>query len=107
MNNAAAELKMKKTILEGAERDEATYNCEVIRYDEENDCIYLNLKGANIEAISLDGIYYCKIYKENEGVECEGRVLERYCSQDGNILHFQVEKGFYKININCVDKEEA
>ncbi len=107
MENAKAELKMRQTILEGSECDESVYYCEVMRYDTEKDCIYLNLRDAGIDQISLDGIYNCMICKGKEGVECEGRVLERYCNQEGNILLFQVEKGFYKININCVDKEEA
>ena len=107
MKNANAQLKMKRTILEGMECDENVYYCDVIKYDDDRECIYLNLKDAGIEEISLDGIYDCTICKGTEGMMCEGKVLERYCSQDGNILCFQVEKGFYKININCVDKEES
>ena len=40
MKNANAQLKMKKTILEGMECDENIYHCEVMKYDDEKDCIY-------------------------------------------------------------------
>lgn len=107
MENAKAILKMKKIILEGAQCDEEIHSCSVLKYDHERDCIYLILGGNAIDQISLDGIYDCMISKGEEKVACEGKIVERYCNQNGNILVFQVEKGFYKININCVDKEEA
>lgn len=107
MQNTRAKIRMKKTILEGAEYDAVVYPCKVLKYDRDNDRIYLVLEEGGIENISLDGIYKCTLYAEKEGMECEGKVLERYCNQEGNILCFQVEKGFYKININYVDKEEA
>lgn len=107
MENAKANLKMKNTILEGAQFDEMIHSCSVLKYDNGKDCIYLILNGDKIEQISLDGIYECTISKREETIACEGKIVERYCNQKGNILVFQVEKGFYKININSVDKEEA
>ena len=107
MENAKAILKMKKIILEGAQCDEEIHSCSVLKYDYDRDCMYLILEGNEIDQISLDGIYECTICKGEETVASEGKIVERYCNQNGNILVFQVEKGFYKININCVDKEEA
>ena len=107
MGYSKAKLKMKKVILDGGVYDDTVYACEMLKYDAENDCIYLVLKEDAIENISLDSIYECTIYQGKEGLKCEGKVCERYCNQEGEILCFQVQKGFYKININCVDKEEA
>ena len=107
MKHTRAELKMKKVILDGEVYDVTTYACEMLKYDAEHDSIYLVLKEGEIANISLDGIYECTIYDGQEGLKCEGKVCERYCNQEGEILCFQVQKGFYKININCVDKEEA
>ena len=51
--------------------------------------------------------YHCIIYRGSVGIKCEGRIVERYVNQDEKIVRFQVEKGFYKINIKYVDKEET
>lgn len=95
MEQSKAELTMKKMILEGNELDETIYKCELLKYDTKEECIYLVLSEANITDLSLDGIYRCIIYRENLGMECEGRIIERYINHDGNILKFQIEKGFY------------
>ncbi len=107
MQNSKAKIRMKKMLLAGGCFKDEVYNCEVLKYDTQEERIYLVLKDSDIEEISLDGIYQCIIYQGEHGLECEGRILERFRNHKGNILHFQVEKGFYKININCVDKKET
>lgn len=107
MEQSKARLKMKKTLLIDGELDENVYECEVLKYDNREECIYLVLVKDEITALSLDGSYRCSLIKEGAAVECEGYITDRYTNHDGNILKFQITKGFYKINIKSVDKEEA
>lgn len=107
MEQTKASLHMKTMILAGGELDESTYKCEILKYDNQEECIYLVLSEAEIDKISLDGIYQCVVYRDGCGIECEGRVTDRYTNHEGNVLRFQVMKGFYKINIKSVDKEEV
>lgn len=107
MEQSKASLKMKKMILAGGEFDENTYECDVLKYDNKEECIYLVLLEDEIDKISLDGIYRCIICRDGMGMECEGHIAERYTNHEGNVLKFQVTKGFYKINIKSVDKEEV
>ena len=107
MEISKAKIKMKKSLLEGKLIDEKTYHCDVMRYDKEEESIYLILKDETLADISLDGIYECVIYRGSVGIKCEGRIVERYVNQDEKIVCFRVEKGFYKINIKYVDKEET
>lgn len=107
MEISKAKIKMKKSLLVKGTLDEKIYDCDVIRYEKKKESIYLLLRDKNLMDISLDGIYECIIYRGNVGIKCEGRIAERYVNQDKKIIRFQVEKGFYKINIKCVDKEET
>lgn len=107
MEISKAKIKMKKSLLTNGIIDEKTYYCDVIRYDKEEESIYLILRDKNLMNISLDGIYECVIYRGNVGIKCEGCIVERYVNQDEKIIRFRVEKGFYKINIKYVDKEET
>ena len=107
MEISKAKLKMKKSLLAEDLMDDKTYHCDVMRYDKEEESIYLILRDEKLVDISLDGIYECVIYRGSVGIKCEGRIVERYVNQDERIMRFRVEKGFYKINIKYVDKEDA
>ncbi len=93
------ELQMFKMILEGEPVDEQSYYCELMIYDEENECMHLLLKDGEVDAISLDGVYECRLEEENL-VICHGMVKERFIDKRGNVLIFQIENGFYKNNLN-------
>ena len=107
MEISKARIKMKKSLLANGTLDEKFYHCDVIRYEKKEESIYLLLRDENLMDISLDGIYECIIYRGSVGIKCEVRIVERYVNQDEKIVRFQVEKGFYKINIKYVDKEET
>lgn len=107
MEISKAKIKMIKSLLTDGLVGEKTYNCDVMRYDKEEESIYLSLRDENLADISLDGIYECIIYRGSVGIKCEGRITERYVNQDEKIIRFRVEKGFYKINIKYVDKDDA
>ncbi len=92
-------LQMTKMNLEDGFFDENSYRCEVIRYDEERECIYLLLLDAGLPDISLDARYRCLISGEEELV-CQGRIAERFIDRRGNVMVLLVENGFYKNNLN-------
>lgn len=94
------QLKMIRTIVEDGFFDEKVYSCEIIRHDEEEECIGLLLQEAKLPVISLDGVYECIIAGPEETLACRGKIIERFRDKRGNILVFQIENGFYKNNIN-------
>lgn len=104
MKGNPAELIMKKTLCASAELDKKTYFCNVLRYDAREECIYLVLENTLLPDISLDAIYECIVYTSENKVICTGRVRERYNNEFGQILKFEIEKGFYKISLKSVDK---
>ena len=78
--------------------DEAIHKCQVFKYDMEEDFIYLELKENDLTTISLDAKYRCYIATRNELLCCTGVVKERFHSEDGNMLVFRIENGFYTIS---------
>lgn len=107
MEVSKAKIKMKKSLLMSGAVDEKTYYCDIMKYDKEQESIYLILKDQSLIDISLDSIYECVIYRGNVGLKCEGRIEERYVNQDEQVVRLGIEKGFYKINIKYVDKAET
>ncbi len=99
-----AKLKMKKNLHKNAVIDQKMYFCKVLRYDAKWECIYLVLENDLLSTLSLDAIYECSIEKTGECIACTGRIRERYANEFGNILKFEIENGFYKINLKSVDK---
>lgn len=95
-----AQLKMIKMILEGGFFNEGTYPCEIIRYEEDHECIHLLLLEGELPEISRDAVYQCRIEGEEEEVTCQGMIIERFIDKRGNIMVFQIENGFYKNNLN-------
>lgn len=98
--NCRATIVMEKLIGIKTEKNEDSCEGVVSMYDPKTECIYLNLEEMDLSKISLDAVYRCTIFSEEEAVECMGRVRERFLGKSGNILILQIENGFYKININ-------
>lgn len=94
----AAEIKIMKMLRLGQEEKNQTYACEVVSYDIKRAILCLVLKSGELTDISLDAIWECKIYAEQERLECTGRIRERYCGIEGKTLLLKVENGFYKIS---------
>ncbi|MBM6971921.1 hypothetical protein H6A17_12855 [Mordavella massiliensis] len=94
-----ARLKMVRVILKDGYLDEASYSCQVIRYQKEEESIYL-LTETDLPAFSLDGIYECRIDTPDGTVACTGMILERYWNELGNVIKFRIQNGFYKNLVN-------
>jgi hypothetical protein len=102
-----ANLQMRKNLCIGSQTEKHSYKCTVLKYDEKQECLYFLLGTECLTDVSLDGIYGCEIEEENEVTSCIGRIRERYMNKQGNVLKFQIQNGFYKINLKCVDKPRA
>ena len=94
----AVDLQMEKVIAADAILDDETHHCQVLRYDMEEDYIYLQLKEGDLTAISLDAKYQCYISTRTELLFCTSVVQERYQCEHGKILAFHIENGFYTIS---------
>ena len=100
-----AELKMKKVLCAEEELRESSYQCRVLEMDNVREFLYILLDGGELEDLSLDGIYHCKV-KNAEGEEsCTVRIKERYLGPEGKTVKMKIENGFYKINLKSVDKQ--
>lgn len=99
-----AELTMKKVLCIDSIHDQKIYFCKILRYDVKQECIYLVLENDILTNISLDAIYDCMIQTSEDKTKCSGRVKERYNDEYGQVLKFEIENGFYKINVKSVDK---
>ena len=95
----SATLCMKKTLRLGDVLDQNIYSGKVLLYDEQAQCIYFQLESVKLTAISLDAIYECAIQTQQVRLECTGRVKERYQGAEGKTIKFEIENGFYKINL--------
>ncbi|MBQ8803424.1 MAG: hypothetical protein IJZ53_07325 [Tyzzerella sp.] len=100
-----AELKMKKVLHVSGVMDGSVHACHVLRYDENRECLYFSLQSGELSDLSLDAIYECKIRSSEAQTNCSGRIKERYCGAEGKTIKFQIENGFYKINLKSVDKQ--
>ena len=87
-------LELKKVILDEEKRARVYYNCRILAYDGEKECLYLVMEVGTLREILLDAVYECTIF-EKEPVICEGVVMERYFSKEGRTLKFQIKNGFY------------
>lgn len=96
--NSPVELRMEKTISADTVFDDTIHRCKVFRYDIEEDYIYLELKENDLREISLDAKYQCYIYTKNEHLFCAGVVKERFRSENGNMILFRIENGFYNVD---------
>lgn len=101
------EIKMKKVLCTGDKLDEHTFVCELLRYDSKRESLYLEVSTSDLTAFSLDAIYECKLQSGFSVLECTGRIKERYCQGNKNVIKLEIENGFYKNNIKLVDKQNT
>ena len=94
---STADLKMVRAISADVIFDNTAHCCRVCRYDVEEDFIYLKLKEGDLTVISLDAKYGCYISTKKEMLYCTGVVKERFQSEEGNMLVFRIEDGFYHV----------
>lgn len=95
-----AVLRMTRAILKDGIFDETAHSCKVIRYNSEEENIYLLAGKTDLPLFSLDGIYECTVTSKGMPVICTGTIRERYWSKTGKVIVFRVENGFYKNNLN-------
>ena len=100
-----AVLKVKKMLRSGANWGSESWNCEVLSFDEKEECLYFLLKEGGLEELSLEGIYECCVWSSEVETKCTGRIRERYNGKRGKTIKFLIENGFYKINVKSVDKQ--
>lgn len=93
------ELYPKKMLRAGVALDERTHIATVLQYDEKKECIFFLLKSGKLTDLSLDAVYECEIQTEEGRLSCTGRIAERYCAATGKTFKFEIENGFYKINL--------
>lgn len=96
--NNPVELRMDKTVSADVVFDDKIHKCKVFRYDIEDDYIYLELKEKDLREISLDAKYQCYIFTKSEQLFCTGVVKERFRSENGNMMLFRIENGFYSVD---------
>ena len=96
----SAELQMKQMILEDGVKEDRIHYCKVLFGNEDQETLKMLLRGEEVDVISLDAVYNCKLTDGENVEECDGMVLERYLGDEGNILIFQIENGFYKNSLN-------
>ena len=97
-----ARLIVDKPLSIGETKDEKIHLCDVLQYDEKKECVYLRLQSSELTEISLDVVYSCEIGDEKEKITCTGRARDRYNGRYGRTIKFQIENGFYKINIKSL-----
>ena len=98
----SVELKMQKILCSGGKIDTNSYHCIVSCYNKKEECIYLVLQSNELNKLSLDAVYKCEVQTAGANINCTGRIKERYCGKEGNILKFHIKNGFYKINIKSL-----
>lgn len=94
------EFEMKKMLLIDGTFDKTKFRGKIIKYNEEEECLYATLQEYPLTMLSLDAHYLCFILEEETMVSCTGMIKERFQSKSQNIVIFQVEKGFYKVEKN-------
>lgn len=91
------ELKMIKVLKKGMILDQQVYTCRVDSYDSQGEKFLVQVSEDYLTKFQLDAKYEAKIYTEKKTISCEGVIKERYQSEDGNIVLFLIENGFYKV----------
>lgn len=91
----AATLKIEKTIALNGTFEDIPRQCKVLRYDPEEDGIELTLESGALLDIQRDAKYRCSIKTKKEVLSCTGIVKDRFQSEEGDVLFFKIENGFY------------
>ena len=94
-----AVITMTHNLKAGSELDKKIYSCTVIEYKKETEQIHLLMSTGNMEDISLDAIYECRISTLTGEASCVGKIKERYENRAGMILCMHILNGFYETGI--------
>ena len=86
-----ARLRAKKVLRKEDELVETVLRCKVWEYDPSKECIYLILQEGELTDVSLDTIFSCEVVRETEKLECVGKIIERYCNENGKIIKFKIK----------------
>lgn len=89
-------LQMERMMLIDGNFDEGAYKCQVLKFDLEEDYMYLELKEKKLMNLSLDAKYRCTVSTRTETLRCTGVVKERFRSNDKDVIRFKVENGFFE-----------
>ena len=89
------DLQMERIISADGIFDETTRYFKVKRYETDDDFMTLLAKDSDLTVLSLDAKYHCVIHNGAEKLHCSGMIRERYQNEDGNIVLFRIENGFY------------
>ncbi len=100
-----AELKVKKVLRTNELLTDKVHIGEVLHTNDKEEIICVLLKEGDLEELSLDCIYLCKVKSGEYEESCTVRVKERFVGNEGKIVRLKIENGFYKINLKSVDKQ--
>ena len=90
---------LKKLLRKEDSLKDCKHSAMLLHFDEKKECIFFLLKSGKLTELSLDAIYECHIETEKGRLDCTGRIKERFRSDLGKIFKFEIENGFYKINL--------
>lgn len=93
---ARATLKMIRCLRKNQILDKEKYKAEVILYSSTDETITLKVEEGVLARFSLDGVYRCVIRDKENASMCEGTIIERFQNDEGNVIIFHIENGFYK-----------
>jgi len=89
------DLQMQRMISADGIFDETTRYFKIKRYEANDDFMTLLAKDSDLTVLSLDAKYQCYIHTGTEKLNCSGVIRERFQSEDGNVVIFRIENGFY------------
>lgn len=90
-------LSMNKILKKDMEFDNEEYFAEVLSYDEEEQLLLLGCAKEVLMKISLEARYSCSTQFDDHCISCLGIVRERYDNEEGSVIRFYIENGFYKV----------
>ena len=91
-------LKMERSILRDGIYDEDDYEASVLRYQGQEEYMYLSVEEYDLPEFSLDAVYECFI--QEEGISCFGIIVERFRQSGDCVIKYKIQNGFYKKQIN-------
>lgn len=95
VEGSIVKIHMKKILLKGMILDKNVYTCKVDSYDAQEEKFVISVSDVHITKLLLDAIYQCDINVEGKIISCEGRIKERYQSEDGSMAVLYLSSGFY------------
>lgn len=91
-------LKMERSILRDGIFDEDEHEASLLRYQGQEEYMYLSVEDYDLPEFSLDAVYEC--YIQEEEISCLGIIVERFKQSGDCVVKFKIQNGFYKKQIN-------